>query len=573
MRKSKWLAIAEVCFFLGLSVLATAGPIGGGTGGTFLVGSFSGADFGEKFTTCRVAIASSGGVCDARLMSGAHTITSSVTWTENNITLLLSPSTTITVTAGVTITVSGTGNRIEGGGWASTIDASAGTSANTVLKISADDFAATNFRMIGNRIAGGTAHLIEVDPTVQRNYLVFQWLRLEEAGADAIRLERANQFWITENSIYRPKSNGVRSRNRSQQGWVERNYIEQTTTGAVGDGAIAFVSTGGTASSDIWIRDNRLVNPAVVGIRIGVGGGVPTRIVITGNSIVGAGNATLNVDGECITFEGVHGIIAHNILRNCYSHGISLYAAVEDTTVDSNEITNVSLRTDANAHGCVEMAIGPSTVLAFTQRNITVVNNRCRDDQGTATTPYLVSVDDFSTGGTATMVNLVVAGNQGDAILNTPRSRCSSAADCGGGQDPELFFYPHHAKQQVCWGGNDPAAAGTNFLQSNCGTGGMSVTEGYAAATGWKNRIANTFATSMTCETSGALGATAVWTMMFRLNAADTALTCAITEPATTCSVVGAVAVAADVSMAVRHVETVTALDGPSVYCVVTLEN
>ena len=365
----------------------------------------SGANIGARLSTALTALASTGGVIDARALTGAQAITSNLTWSQNNIKLWLACNTTISVSAGFTITISGARNTIEGCGSASLFDASVGTSSNSIFLLTGDDNSLLNFAIIGNRVAGGSSVPIDIfagSGLVDRTLI--QKMTINDAGSHAIRGEKFSG-WVLDNTINTPKASGIRVQSGGQDFWIARNTINGSQVGTSGDAGI-FVGCVSTTpcSNRGYVQNNNIYNVGVNGIRVQSASPNYVSYVDVIDNIIDTPGGVVSTEGDGVYYEARHGRVALNSIRRTYAHGIEVAGSTEDVEVATNDIDGVSLNT-GSAHSAIELTLG-SGATGFAQKNISISDNHVNDTQGTSTTSYVVEVNDPSTGGTGTVTNL-----------------------------------------------------------------------------------------------------------------------------------------------------------------------
>lgn len=375
---------------------------------------YDGATFGERLTQA-ITHLSSGGVVDARADTGSLTITGDVTISTSNIHVLFGTS-TLTVSPGVQIAVSGDDVVIEGGGDATAFDASAGTSSTAVFLVSGDRVTLRNFKATGNRVAGGTSHLVHFSGGTGCRA---EYLHLVNAGQCGIVTSGVTDFKALYNRVEGAFRTGIFASNSAENRdwWAIGNNVSGSPTDTTqGHAGIAVQGHASNTTGPFWIIGNKVSDFEMVGIR--ADGSMPTDVHIVDNEVDTAGT-TGTLDGEGIAFTAKRVVVRGNRVNKARTQGILAFDACEDVIIAQNIVSNSS-QSSAATHSAIVLDSDSGDM-----KRVQVIGNIGFDDQGTGTQAVVVAVQD--TGSAGSMEDIVVAFNIGRGNLATPHVSVAAA--------------------------------------------------------------------------------------------------------------------------------------------------
>jgi hypothetical protein len=378
----------------------------GGSGISLTVTSLAGADAGAKLATCVSTLPATGGICDARSITGAQVISTNLTLNKANVKVLLGNATYV-LSAAVRIIVSANDVDIIGMGDVSFLDATAGTGANSPISVTSSRVLLKSFKLTGCRVAGCTASGIVAAGGAD---VVVDNLTVAETGGQAIAFNPVTRATARNNRITNARLSGIFAGSGTAPSWIYNNDI--VGTGLANVAGHAGVTINGATTVDAHIVNNYIHSVMTNGIR--ADGSSPNQVEITGNKVDTTGVGSPSTDGECIAVTANNVKITRNDVRNCWVSGILVFGTATDVIVAENSIGNVSISASASHAG---IQLHPN---ALTQTNIKVLDNQVWDDQGVHTTSRSVTL---TAGGT--MTDILIRGNRDRTLL-------SAALDLGG---------------------------------------------------------------------------------------------------------------------------------------------
>lgn len=364
---------------------------------------FAGADAGEQIVAAINDLPTTGGTVIADF-EGSQSFPDAITISKNGVTLVLGAAGFV-FTAGVSITISGDDCAIIGMGDISHLDASAGTSSTTILTVTGERARLQDFKITGNRVAGGTAQTVSLGKsgaTAAENYRL-DGLTLVNSGGVGIGTTRAtDNVWVSRCYVNTPRLSGIFLQG-VDGGYVWGNFVEgYNQADTAGHAGIVLSDSSGVLATSCLLFGNHTYN--------GLGQGIKTAAA-TGNNIV-FGNTidtTLPSAGEGMGI-GDNTLVLGNRIHNTDVTGLLVTGARSNILIQANTISNVSQNVSA-AHAAIAIDANGGAL-----SHVSVKDNFVFDDQGSPTTSRAVNVQDTAGGGSIS--SLFIDGNHQDSCVN-----------------------------------------------------------------------------------------------------------------------------------------------------------
>lgn len=309
------------------------------------------------------SLPSNGGVI---VITDALTLIGTVTISKSGVSIILG-NFTIAYSAGAQILVIGDDFKMEGQGSRSVLDASAGTSATSLILIRGNRSILSNFKLIGNRVAGGTGTTAEFSPssgTIDRATAL--GLYSLNAGGSGIVFTNVSNAQAERNTVETSGLTGIYSNGSNQFVKIRNNTVIDCNRSATsGHGGILAAEVAST-QQDISIEANRVTMSSAGLNKVGIGVNGGNTILISGNRVIGN-----NSGGECIAVTADNVRITENEVNNSIAAGILFYATAGGF---SNVIIAANLAYD-NAQG-IAIVWGANSI---TIQNVMIYGNRAYD--------------------------------------------------------------------------------------------------------------------------------------------------------------------------------------------------
>lgn len=382
---------------------------------------FPGSDAGAQILACIADLPSTGGVCDARGLTGAQIWSTSVTVATSGVHLMLGAA-TFNFQSTATLKVTGNDFQLSGPGESAVLSAAASATAAGVIVTGGRAYV-HDFKVVGNRAAGGGSGLISLGGSGHR----VKRVTIIDSGAQAIYMANCTDCAVEDNHIVRPKYSAIFSEGTNAHIQIRRNTItDPNLANSGGNGGIGCNGGGSIANqTDIWIEDNYIVFNSGVGQGTGIQCNNADRVWITGNRVIAA-------PGESIAFTARNAKIAFNEVSNSATGGILAWLT---NLASSNIVITNNIAYDNFYYGIQVTFASPNII----GQNITISENRLTQLNGTQScgiqtwrngqsnvsfSQFVVSFNQWTGSGSGGPINLdqsignyspMLAGNVGDA--------------------------------------------------------------------------------------------------------------------------------------------------------------
>ena len=362
---------------------------------------FAGSDAGAILNACVTASPSAAKTANFEGWNGtSHNWTSNQTLSQNGLILKFGPGTTIALSAGTTITISGN-VAFDCEDQTTVFDISANSGATGWYPIVVTGTGSLHWKNCG--ITGNnTTNTLQFGIQVNDGGQAFvEQANLQHIGGIPINAGSVSALTVRDSTINDSYLGGILVNGANAANvYLENNLITGTNThDQAGNGGITITGTSG-AGRNVHVLRNVIGGPSsgsVHGVPIALNGS-PTagQYEVAGNVIYG--NLS---DGEGIALTGVDASVHDNYVYKSQNTGILCWGC-NGTTISYNHIYDAGQMASANQ--CIQLNATPNNIA-----NVSVIGNQCIDDQATPTTYGGIDVNAFNSG--HTFSNLVIVGN------------------------------------------------------------------------------------------------------------------------------------------------------------------
>lgn len=356
----------------------------------------AGVDFCAKLVAATTRLPA-GGTVNALGFQGSQACGLNTSLSQNGVQYLLPANLIVSAAVGITITISASDVQVIGAGDTTLFDFSAGASANPDINITGSRVNIQGIKVVGNRVAVGTAGCVTLSPSTTQDRNTIQWDTFTNCGSDGIYSLKQTNLVESHNTFSSIGYSAIFHDVGESFTRVEDNTVTDWNLDNIsGNGGIMFAAVLVTDQQNIQIHHNILTELTAGANHVGIGVNGATGEEMSSNTVIKASGSS----GEAIAVTGNNVRVFGNHTLNSGACGILYYA----TTLFSTGFEISGNFTDNGVSSGVCLVWGQSSVAI--QRGIVSGNEM----SGNSVYGFQVFANGALTGDTLTDVS--VFGNQ-----------------------------------------------------------------------------------------------------------------------------------------------------------------